>query len=102
MYTRTQILLDPQTKADLAYISEMKNVSMSSLVRRFVAEKVKAEKLIQIKKSRKKPKMSGAEVLLKMSQAALEIEKKYGTTGPIDGALNHDHYLYGAPKKKLA
>ena len=22
--------------------------------------------------------------------------------GPVDGALNHDHYLYGAPKKACA
>ena len=40
MLIRTQILLDQETKRDLEYISQMTSESISSLVRRFVAEKV--------------------------------------------------------------
>lgn len=100
MLTRTQILLDADTKRDLAYISQLTNESMSSLVRRFITEKVKAEKRIQTKKKRSKPTISGVEMLLKMAQSARKIEKKYGTSGPSDLSINHDHYLYDAPKRQ--
>lgn len=103
MYTRTQILLDPQTKADLAFISEMTNESMSSLVRRFVAEKVKVEKRFQTRKKIKTKKVSGIQSLLDLAKKAGQLDKKYGSEeDPTDGSINLDHYLYGAPKKKNA
>ena len=49
MLIRTQIMLDHQTKRDLEYLSQVKNQSMSSLVRQFVAEKVQVEKKIMNK-----------------------------------------------------
>lgn len=99
---RSQILLDAETKQDLVYLSEITNESISSLVRRFVAGKVKAEKRVQTRRRIKSKKMSGAQALLKMAEAAEKIEKKYGTSGPTDGSINHDYYLYGAPKKQPA
>ena len=99
MLHRTQILLDTQTKRDLQYVSEATNQSMSKLVRKFVAEKVKIEKR-KINK-RKRGKMSGVEALLKMAEAAKKIDEKYGSDYPTDVAANVDHYLYGAPKRKV-
>lgn len=98
MLQRTQILLDTETKRDLEYLSEVTNRSMSDLVRQFVAEKVKVEKK-RVKKQKVK-KMSGAEALLKMAEEAKKIDEKYGTDYPTDLSINHDHYLYGAPKRK--
>jgi len=97
MLVRTQIMLDDKTKRDLEYLSEVKNQSMSSLVRKFVAEKVKMEK----KRVKKVKVMDGATALLLMSKEAERIEKKYPSYGPTDLSINHDHYLYGAPKKKF-
>lgn len=94
MLQRTQLMLDSETKADLLWLSEETNQSMSQLVRKFVAEKVKVEKK---KAKRKRKKLSGVEILLKMAESA----KKHNLTGPRDLSYNHDHYLYGAPKKKL-
>lgn len=99
MLQRTQILLDTETKRDLEYLSEVTNRSMSELVREFVAEKVKIEK-----KKYKKPKgrkMTGAEALLKLAEEAKKIDEKYGSDYPTDLSINFDHYLYGAPKRKL-
>lgn len=99
MLQRTQILLDTETKRDLEYLSEVTNRSMSDLVRQFVAEKVRVEK-----KKHNKPrakKMSGANALLKLAEEAEEIDRKYGYEGPTDWSINHDHYLYGLPKKKV-
>ncbi len=100
MLQRMQILLDTQTKRDLEYLSEMTNRSMSELVREFVAEKVKVEKKkVERKKKTTVKKMTGVKVLLAMAKEAEEIEKKYPTEGPTDASINHDHYLYGWPKK---
>ncbi len=38
------------------------------------------------------------EVLTEMSS---EIPEEMWAELPTDGSINHDHYLYGAPKKKL-
>lgn len=97
MLVRTQIMLDDQTKRDLEYLSEMKNQSMSALVRKFVAEKVKIEK----KKVKKGKKMNPVAALLELANRAEEIEKRYPSSGPTDVSVNVDHYLYGAPKKKF-
>lgn len=97
MLQRTQILLDQQTKLDLESLAGMKNQSISSLVRQMLKEKLKEEKKKMI---RKKKKMTGVEVLLAMAEEAKKIAKKYGASGPRDLSINHDHYLYGAPKKK--
>ena len=98
MLKRTQILLDEETKRDLEYLSEVKNQSISKLVRTYLADKVKAEK----KRARRKKvkKMSGVETLLKMAESAEKLAKKYKISGPKDVSSNIDHYLYGAPKKK--
>lgn len=96
MLTRMQILFDEETKRDLISLSEIKNQSISKLVRDFVAPKIKEEK----KKARSIKKISGAEALLKMAEEAEKIDKKYESSGPTDVSANIDHYLYGRPKKK--
>lgn len=100
MLQRTQLMLDTDTKQDLMELATLTNQSMSQLVRRFVASAVKEEKKSA---KRKTKKLSGVELLLKMAKEAERIEKKYGgdDSYPTDAALNHDHYLYGAPKKQL-
>lgn len=48
-----------------------------------------------------KRKINPAFELLKLAKEAEEIDRKYGkSTGPADWSINHDYYLYGAPKKK--
>lgn len=89
-------MLDDQIKRDLEYLSEVKNQSMSSLVRKFVAEKVKIEK----KRVKRVKKMDPVKALLGLAKRAEEIDKKYGFSGPTDWSINHDHYLYGSPKRK--
>ena len=91
-------MLDEQTRQDLLYLSQVTNQSMSELARQFIAEKAKEEKK---KIAKQKPKKHPAEALLELAKRAEEIEKKYGSSGPTDVSLNIDHYLYGAPKKKL-
>ncbi len=88
-------MLDEQTKNDLLYLSLATNRSMSSLAREFVVEKVKTEKK-KVARARRS-QASGVEILLKMAESA----KKLGLSGPRDLSLNHDYYLYGAPKKEI-
>ena len=95
MLQRTQLMLDEQTKNDLLYLSMATNRSMSSLVREFVVEKVKIEKKKAARA--KRVSTSGVEILLKMAESA----EKLGLSGPRDLSINHDHYLYGAPKKEV-
>jgi len=96
MLTRMQILFEEETKQDLAFLSEIKNQSISHLVRSYVVPKVKEEK----KKAGNIKKMSGVETLLKMAESAERIAKKYKITGPKDVSTNIDYYLYGTPKIK--
>lgn len=92
-------MLDEQLKQDLLFLSEEKSQSISRLVRQWLGERIAVEKK-KIKKQKKRV-MSGAEALLELAKKAEELDRKYGYEGPTDGALNHDHYLYGAPKKKI-
>ena len=97
MLIRTQLMLDDQLKRDLLMLAEIKNQSMSQLVRTYVVDRVRKEK----RTLRRRKTMSGGEALLKMAEAAEKIDKKYGFSGPTDWSVNHDHYLYGAPKKQV-
>lgn len=97
MLQRTQLMIDRETRQDLLLLSQFTNKSMSRLVREFLKEKVKEEK----KKIRKTKRLDPIQALLKMAKKAEEIDKKYGYSGPTDGSINHDHYLYGAPKKQI-
>jgi hypothetical protein len=98
MLQRTQLMLDEQTKNDLLYLSMATNRSMSSLVREFVIEKVKTEKK-KVARGKRSP-ANGVEILLKMAASAERLVEKYPSKGPSDLSINHDHYLYGAPKKQ--
>lgn len=88
-------MLDDQLKQDLLELAELTNRSMSDLVREFVVEKVKIEKKKVIKA--KQSHVSGVEILLNMAESA----EKLGLSGPRDLSINHDYYLYGAPKRKI-
>lgn len=88
-------MLDTEIKQDLLYLSQIKNQSMSRLVRSLLREKVKEEK----KRIKKTKKIDGITTLLLMAKEAERISKKYGSYGPKDGSINIDHYLYGAPKR---
>jgi len=99
MLQRTQLMLDEQTKNDLLYLSMATNRSMSSLVREFVVEKVKIEKKKAVRA--KRTSANGVEILLKMAESAERLSEKYPSKGPSDLSINHDHYLYGAPKRKI-
>lgn len=95
MLQRTQIMLDHQTKQDLLELALLTDQSMSELVRRFVVYGVQEEK----KKPRKK-RVNPVKGLLALAQKAEEIDALYGDDGPTDWSVNHDHYLYGLPKKQ--
>lgn len=98
MLQRAQILLDPQTKLDLEYVSSVTNQSISRLVRHILSDGLKIEKK-KIKKYASGKKMSAVDTILKMADKAQKIAEKYGCDYPSDLSINHDHYLYGAPKK---
>lgn len=99
MLHRKQILLDSETERNLQYVAEITNQSFSRLTRSLLSKQAKIEKKKVDKK--KMTKLSGTGVLLKMAEDAKKIATKYGCDYPSDLSVNHDHYLYGAPKKKI-
>lgn len=102
MLRRKQILLDGETERDLQYITEITNQSFSKLTRSLLSKQAKIEKKkVEKVDKKKRTKLSGARVLLKMAEDAKKIAKKYGCDYPNDLSVNHDHYLYGAPKRKI-
>lgn len=98
MLQRTQLLLDREIRQELSLLSQTTDKSVSQLVREFLRDRIQEEK----KKIRKTKKINPAKALLEMAKAAEEIDKKFGCSGPTDLSINHDYYLYGAPKKKIA
>jgi hypothetical protein len=53
---------------------------------------------VRVKKTRK-PSGAGA-MLLAIAARARKIPSAELQQAPTDGATNHDHYLYGSPKKR--
>lgn len=96
MLQRTQLLLDREIRQELSLLSQITDKSVSQIVREFLRDKIQEEK----KKIRKIKRLNPVATLLKMAKKAEEIDKKYGYSGPTDWSINHDHYLYGTPKKK--
>jgi hypothetical protein len=84
---RTQIYLEDQTHKDLTQIARQEEKSMAEVARDILKEG------IQKRKSRD---TSGKKVLLKL----LEISAASGGDDPYVSD-NHDHYLYGSPKKRI-
>lgn len=82
---RTQVYFDEKTHKQLISLAKLQKKSMAQLVRESVEEKVK-----EIEKK----DMTGVAVLQSLIDNAI-------TGGPKDLSTNIDHYLYGAPKKKV-
>lgn len=97
MLQRTQLMIDEQTKQDLEFLARARGKSVSKLVREYLRDRILKEKKKNIPEAG-----TGATVALTgMAETAKIIEKKLGSSGPKDASINIDHYLYGAPKKKL-
>lgn len=85
---RTQLYLDEETKQLAAWGAEIQSVSLSEILRRSVRTYIKPTP---------KQKMSNRDFVKWIE----EFNKKYPTpkNTPRDIGLEHDHYLYGTPKK---
>src|SRR3989344_946004 len=91
MLQRTQIMLDQNTKTDLELLSQATGKSISLLIREYLSTPIKKERRKVLKN---KAKVNTAKVMLEMAKRAEQL----GLGGPRDLAINHDYYLYGAPK----
>ncbi len=96
MVQRTQLMLDRELKEDLLYLSQATNQSMSALVRTMLRQSVKEKK----KGLKRVKKINPAQALLDLAKKIEKIEQKHPSSYPTDWSLNHDYYLYGAPKIK--
>lgn len=83
---RTQLYLDDETHRLAAWQARMIGSSVSEVIRLSIRHYVE-----------KKPRRTKKELLDWLS----DFHKKYPTPpgSPTDLALEHDHYLYGTPKK---
>jgi hypothetical protein len=84
---RTQMYLEDQTHRDLIRLAEQENRSMAEVMRDILKEGLQKRKTID---------RSGKKALLKL----LEISVEAGGDDPYVSD-NHDHYLYGSPKKRI-
>lgn len=86
LMTRTQLYLDAESRRLALWMAKLEGVSLSEVVRRALGDYVKPKR----KKTRKD-----------FIQWIEELNKKYPTPPgtPTDIGLEHDHYLYGTPKK---
>lgn len=87
LMTRTQLYLDPETRGLALWQAKLEGTSVSDIVRKSVKSYVKP----------KKKKMTNRDFVKWIE----EFNKKYPTPPgmPTDLAMEHDHYLYGTPKK---
>jgi len=85
---RTQLYIDPATYNLAVWQAKIEGTSVSEVVRRSI--KVYVE-------PKQKPKQTKEEVLTWIKAFHNKYPTPPGT--PTDLALEHDHYLYGTPKK---
>lgn len=83
---RTQLYLDDETHRLAAWQAKMMGTTISEVLRQSIKAQIKS-----------RPKRDPGEFILWIK----ELHKKYPTPkgAPTDLALEHDHYLYGTPKK---
>ena len=81
---RTQIYLPEEQYKELIQIARRQDKPMAEIIRTYIKIGLKREETID---------KSGREVMLSL----IGIAKG---KGPKDLSINHDHYLYGGPKKK--
>ena len=82
---RTQVYFDNAIHKKLLSLAKLHKKTMAQIVRESVEEKVKYLE---------KKETSGISFIQSLIDNAV-------TGGPKDLSINIDHYLYGAPKKKL-
>jgi|SRR3989304_9081791 len=97
MLQRTQLMIDEQTKQDLEFLARSRGKPVSKLVREYLKDRILKEK----KKYAPRAGAGATATLTKMAEAAKKLEERYGQSRPTDVSSNIDHYLYGAPKKKV-
>jgi ribosomal protein S16 len=91
---RTQVYLPESQKRRLKRRAIQKGVTFSETVRELIDKSFELEKEKEKEKATEGSKSkNGAELLLEIARDA----EKYGFSGPTDGSVNHDKYIYGAP-----
>jgi hypothetical protein len=83
---RKQIYIAPEQEEALQEIAYEAGVPVSHVIREAVAAYIAERQEVTVKEPEDHP-------LWRIVGAADDPD------APADGALNHDHYLYGAPKK---
>jgi len=66
--------------------AKRENKSLAEIIRSSVEEKIFGEKM--------KAKENGAKFLLRMAKRAEKLHKKFKFSGPKDGSVKHDEYIY--------
>lgn len=82
---------------------------MQSEIAQTIFEKVKVlsldeqKEVLEIveKKISASPKKDSRPIWEVITEISSQIPEEEWAKLPSDGAINHDHYLYGAPKKKI-
>lgn len=82
---RTQVYLEDQIHKDLLQLAHQEGTSMAEVTRDILKEGIKKRKTIDT---------TGVKTLLSLSKIG-------ATSNDPSLSANIDHYLYGAPKKKL-
>jgi hypothetical protein len=84
---RKQIYIDPNQDAELRRLAGTRDVSVSVLIREAVAKYLAEQDRPHFERPEDNP-LWGIVGLIDDPDA------------PTDGSINHDHYIYGAPKRE--
>ena len=81
---------------------------MNSSIEQQIIEKIRilptekqAEILEYVEKFSEDVKPKKKKLMLKLEELRAKLPKDVFEGYPTDGSLNHDHYLYGSPKKEV-
>lgn len=83
---KTYLYVPEELKEKIIRTAKAQNKSKAEIMRQALREGIE---------SLRRKQASGAEVLLELA----ELAKKNHVSGPKDGSINHDYYLWGFPKK---
>lgn len=83
---KTYLYLPEELNTELTKLAIAQNKSKAQALREAIKEGISVLE---------KKQHGGAEVLLGLAKMA----KKHKVKGPRDGAINHDYYLWGLPKR---
>ena len=95
----TSFRLSPEGRRLLALLAKEGGISQAAVLETLIRERARRDRLDTAREANGAPLLEGLSLAERLAALAEQIPEEDRAGLPEDGAEQHDHYIYGTPKR---